>query len=513
MKINKNLKLTILVALSIVSAILTIYTIKKYNLSGDADNLREIVIQEEADFEIKQDLEDNLYELENAKVYQNPYGTSPLSALVVFSSPSKGNVKVTVKGKNGNDLITNYELADENYIPVYGLYGDYDNEVILETDDGGQRTFTIRPQYSQYIVNTHVKTSDFDEISNIFYFTTSSDNNRSMALDEYGDIRWYSDDFYYNIIELQNGHLLVSSNLYNDKNMTTVLYEIDFLGRIYREFNIEEGFSEKMAIRSDGHVLLTSSTQDSDDDYIMELDTQSGKIVKMTSIFDMMNAIDSNLKRGDIKFYNTGMDYDSESDKLILSYSVSDFIMCIDYDSSTIEWILAEPSKFSLKFTPLILNMSSNTGEYPKSPLSATYRNGVLKYIDGGLKYSEIEEDRDYSAYKSFAKTYEVSNRTINLIEKYTPDEGLFSFIYGDYVVDEDIDDMLFGSVYYDDDLIENGVYSLFFTSRFVERKGDKILLDVVIDSDCNTIEKIDMSKGIKFDLKKQEYYYIDAEI
>ena len=61
--------------------------------------------QNQIDEAFKSEL-DNKYPLENALIVVNPYGTSPLSAVAVFSTEEATGGTITVKGKSPeNDIV------------------------------------------------------------------------------------------------------------------------------------------------------------------------------------------------------------------------------------------------------------------------------------------------------------------------------------------------------------------------------------------------------------------------
>ena len=86
--------------------------------------------------ETQQKIEESIrakgYTIDNPNVILNPYGNSPLTALIAFETDKETDITVTIKGK---DKLSTFEhtfaSAKEHYLPIYGLYADYNNEVIL----------------------------------------------------------------------------------------------------------------------------------------------------------------------------------------------------------------------------------------------------------------------------------------------------------------------------------------------------------------------------------------------
>ncbi|MGV7331448.1 aryl-sulfate sulfotransferase N-terminal domain-containing protein, partial [Mycobacterium kansasii] len=66
----------------------------------------------------------------------NPYGSSPLSALVTFKTTEAVKVTYTVVGKSDKTSITNTVnggYTKTHQVPVVGLYADYANTVKITT--------------------------------------------------------------------------------------------------------------------------------------------------------------------------------------------------------------------------------------------------------------------------------------------------------------------------------------------------------------------------------------------
>ena len=109
----------------------------------DVTNSNQII--EEEDYFAKQNqVDENLlaesqkgYNFDDPFVVVNPYGNSPLSAIVMFDTENKTAVTITVEGKSSEDSITQTFEANTNHIlPIYGLYLGDTTKVTLTLDVG-----------------------------------------------------------------------------------------------------------------------------------------------------------------------------------------------------------------------------------------------------------------------------------------------------------------------------------------------------------------------------------------
>ena len=88
-----------------------------------------VSLQEEYEREFKTEG----YSFTNPQVILNPYQTSPLTALLLFETEEEITPKVTIEGRDEWSTYT-YQFATsrEHYLPIYGLYPDYENKVLVE---------------------------------------------------------------------------------------------------------------------------------------------------------------------------------------------------------------------------------------------------------------------------------------------------------------------------------------------------------------------------------------------
>ena len=223
------------------------------------------------------------YDIGNPNIIVDPYGNSPLTALVMFTSDDYSEVSVTIKGKYGNDI--NYTFSNDKYhlIPIYGLYADYNNTVI------------IRCEGSEKIINISTSSlpEDFLFSENMVSDNYSFYNNGyPYAIDSYGDVRWYlNEHFFGNVTLLDNGNVIVGSNEYNDEDSTLSFYRMNLLGKIYSEYLLDNGyygvntnFEGNIIVKSDKYLVMDLQTGN----IIDELDEIDGGDT-VNNIFDLYN--------------------------------------------------------------------------------------------------------------------------------------------------------------------------------------------------------------------------------
>jgi len=458
--------------------------------------------QDEIDGEIKNNLEKNKYTLEKAGIYINPYGTSPLSAIITFYTDTEESVEVIVKGKNNNDIKLEYnDKNNYHYIPIFGLYSDEVTIVTLKLSNGKSHTFKIK---TNKVKIEEIKSTGTTNEQGI-YFITSPLSMNTIAIDAYGELRWYGIGYYHNVKVLDNNHLLVGNGSMNADGLSTELLEIDYLGRIYNKYSIDSGYLNDFFIKNDGNIIVTSKKEERNtySDLIIEIDKNTGKIVKTIDIYELFSSIDNNFTNNLSSgyFYNSGIEYYEDTDMLLLTYWGGEFVVSLDYSDNKINWIFSNPENFTSAFDGYLLK--SSDGKYPKSMHSASLNNNELRVLDNG--YSLNSGETALSSLKgsySSANTYEITGNNITLKSSYNEDKKYFSYALGDYEISNDSEILLFGreldNVNYDssDDINLHKALS----SKMIEYKNNKKVLELTFSGASYSVTKINLNKQYKFE-------------
>lgn len=355
--------------------------------------------------------------LNNAYVKVNPYGTSPLTALMIFKTDQVAKVTYTVVGKTDNTSITNtvkgYKTTHQ--VPIVGLYANYSNQVqvTLTYKDGTteQKTFTIKTgKLPKNLRQTKITVSKSNkskmQIGNNELTYINKTSEEPFAVDADGNIRWYSTLYSrHTFVQLSNGHLLIQNRTNGNKGSYNVLSETDYLGRIYRRYRFSDKLGKSSleqyitAVHHDAlelpnhNLLVTISGGDKyAEDVIAEIDYKTGKTVKVIDFKKLLpssmyrNYSSTTTKGGKIDWLHmNSLYYDQKTGNLLVSARNQDITMSINYKSGKINWIYSGKKKSSWpkKYRSKLLTPAKGTtitgGQHDLTLLSS--KNGKLKVL------------------------------------------------------------------------------------------------------------------------------------
>ena len=242
------------------------------------------------------------YTLDNPNIIINPYEISPLTALIIFETPNEEEVEITIKGKDKDSTYTNkFNKTKEHYIPVLGLYTDYNNEVIIKCGKDKQ-TYKIKTNK----LPEDLKLEKKENKSNKLYIFKT--DKYIYAIDNNNEVRWYlKAKNQKEISKLENGNLLISTDELIDEEHPKGLLEINLLGKIYHEYDIPEGYYGSYAETKETLLVLSKN--------ITEINKQNGKITRNIKIDDNYNSI---------SYENSNIILKNDKDTLEISYTTEE---------------------------------------------------------------------------------------------------------------------------------------------------------------------------------------------
>lgn len=393
------------------------------------------------------------YDINNPNVILNPYGNSPLTALVMFQTTGTVSPTVTI---HGDDELTTFEhtfdATTNHYLPIYGLYADRDNLVTIEYEENGtkiSKDLTIKTgALPDNMVRPIDITSDKNKLTNDLYFFTPSSQGYTMAYDVNGNVRWYlTNNALWKIDRLDNGHLLISTERrVNSPYYMTGLYEMDLMGKIYAEFDLPGGYHHDYYEMPDGNLLVASNDFTSGDgtveDVIVELDRQTGDIVRQ---FDLKNILDTDDGKSENWssydwFHNNSVWYDQTTNTVILSGRHKDAVIGLDYNSGDLKWIIGDPTNWDEEYQQYFFTPIGSNFEWQWSQHAAMVTpEGYIFILDNGNNKSK-NADSYVPASQSYTRgvmyKIDTNNMTIEQVWQYGKERG--SEFYSPYISDVD---------------------------------------------------------------------------
>ena len=345
------------------------------------------------------------YSVDNPNVIVNPYGNSPLTALIMFETDYYSEVYVTIKSKSGDSDI-NYKFDKDKYhmIPIYGLYADYDNTVIIKSE-GIENVISIKtnklPDDFMYVPDV--------QMDNFMFYN----GNYPYAIDINGEVRWYLNSNYFgNITFMDNANFIIGSDRYDERGNTISFYKMNLLGKIYGEYLLKDSYYGYSALYN-GDILVLS-------DKILSIDDQTGDIISdygQNDGFDYLTIYDDNIiVRRDGNFYKITDDSLEEIQYDFSSVKFNFYNNINNYD-------IVPPSRFGVLSESLISKKKITLVNYEK--LGKLEDISIVREV-GRIKVTNSAEGNIFLILDRFMdkRIYEIDNlkyiNTTGLSGKYT---------------------------------------------------------------------------------------------
>lgn len=295
------------------------------------------------------------YTLENPYIKINPYGKNPLVALVKFETQQPSQITLTIQGiAPAEDITHTFKgFKKEHEIPVYGLYPNHTNNLILTG-----KTKRGQVQISHHFIQTKFLTDVVHylpvikkDVQNHYYYASQ---NNANVYDEYGYVRFAfgANGFSYwldNQIVLEKGHEIQVYNLLG-KQLHTIPFPDNF-----------SPWEHSVAKGPDGKYLIVGSFQNARaqvggksistrNDIIAEVDSQSDKIryfdlgkILNPDRFILTESNDIGAPKDRTDWIHTNsVQYDPADDSLLVSAKFYGMFK-IDYQTGKLKWLLSRP--------------------------------------------------------------------------------------------------------------------------------------------------------------------------
>ena len=303
------------------------------------------------------------YSIDSPYVIVDPYEMNPCSALVMFQNDHLGDIHVTIVGKDEYSTVSYTKSCSEATaeVPIVGLYSGTKNEVLLEDSAGHRSSIIIETEalpvdFQQYEL---VRSNPASMEPGLTLCIACFEHSYTALIDCNAEVRGYLSNQNMahgtSIIQLANGDMLATGDEYKQEpyNMTS-LWEFNWLGKVFREYEIPNAVHHDISELPNGKILAVSNNVDmfttgTREDVAIIIDRASGEVI---DTFDFRKILDEtrapyhhfhpNIVHAlniDWMHMNAAV-YDSDHNSLIVSSPIQSMVVSISLDSGKINWIL-----------------------------------------------------------------------------------------------------------------------------------------------------------------------------
>ena len=391
--------------------------------------------------EITQKLKDKLeedYSIDNPYIEVNPYGNTPLSAIIIFTTDKSEEITLTVNGKNEASTYTSiFEGSKRHVLPVYGLYLGTKTHVTITSANGLFKDLYIKTDNIKTdLTNTNILKADNNADPGGMYFAAPYNYNpddgiQAVGYDCNGDIRWMYKGGDTSVSYLthfeEDRFLMTSPYAYTNSTLSTGVIEYDLLGKVYREYKVPGGIHDDFAVAENGDlwVLQGNNNQVLPEDKVVKINRKSGEIVDSINLSELLDVkrVGKSVDTDEFNWSDIeSVMYDKYNKLVVISAPKIDAVLAIEPGRKPkIKWILGDSSGWSSEYTDLFLNENTSDFEFPFSSDSLTLTSdGQLMLFDRGkyrtkdINIEEIlTEENNYSRAVKF-NLYTNENAVVN---------------------------------------------------------------------------------------------------
>ena len=418
---------------------------------------------------LQTEYESGEYPLENPFVKVDPYGVSPLSAIVMFETETPTTVSIEVQGINGGKTLSHQytKLSNSHAIPIYGLYSEQETTVtiVAKDENGKETTKTLAIAGKELPDNLYlpqiVKSNKAEMYGELMFHAPLGQEapTHFYASDANGDVRFVIPStfaFPRFLTVLDNGHLLITSSKNSAIDTASqTMYEIDYTGRIYKEYKVV-GMHHDLIVLPNGNFVVPTHDMDYEvvENVAFEVDRKTGEVVKtwhMDSYFAVPRYNDKNERisdqnyrdRADDWFHMNSVSYNEETDQLIFSARHQDAVVCINYTTGELEWIISNPDSdwTPLQKDKLLTPIGENfTWQYGQHNIQFISKNEVMMLDNAvyGGKTKETNLPEDENSSRGVIYRIDDEAMTIEQVWEYHPEGQMAGFISGIQKLGED---------------------------------------------------------------------------
>jgi len=373
----------------------------------------------------------------------NPHGTAPLVAKATVVTRAPARLDWQLSGKDGmpSDVHrTTTECATQHEFDILGLYPGYANRIRLQVMNDGQVTgnavFQIQTDPLPPGMPTFRIDKQYSDFEPAFFLLDLRPTNLPLIVDRYGQIRWYltDTDTKYGLQIFRDGNIG-----WGDSNRSSVV-EYTRLGEFVHEWSVQPDYYDvhhDVYEKPDGNFLVTVNKTglDTIEDFIIELDRQSGAIVRTWDLRQILPKRPTFIHDDRDWFHANAVIFDERDNSLIISGQRQGLVKVTN--SNELRWILSPPEGWA-GYEDYRLN------PIPSPDFDWTWgQHAPLLMPDGDLVVFDNGLGRDYGRAAKYSRIvrYRVSESaqkggTVQQIWQYGKERG--ETLYSSFISDVD---------------------------------------------------------------------------
>lgn len=308
--------------------------------------------------ELERLMDEYHFTFETMLVVSNPYGLTPLCAVVLFETETDCYVRYTVRGKvpSCDFTYTTERFVSRHRVPVFGLYAAGQNPVNMELLDAdgkvlAERQFNVPgKKIPEKMVTMAESFHKNEDTAMPFVFITGGYYGSTYVFDHQGDIRYYLSRVprQYGVYPMPDGRFLFTDRNINRPTYynahAVVLHDMDYLGRVRETYYVKEGIHHwaEPVPGTGGRTILGSTsslTEQSMESTMIEYDRTGGETVAMLNLARLFPDQFQNT----LDWAHLNSVYCLDDRYLILSLRNVSTVVKLDRKEERIVWLIAHP--------------------------------------------------------------------------------------------------------------------------------------------------------------------------
>ena len=370
-------KRTVIVSFTIVTAAIAVlaafllgafvypYSIQRLTEVPEFDVLE---YQFAREMEILSDYSGHRYTIDDPYIIADPYNMNPLCALIMFETETESEVDIVIAGDDEHSTFTYTHSAayPRAEIPIIGMYAGRANHITLIVDGRAYehiiRTEPLPVDFPDYALHY----SSPGKMAPGVTLLTAIFESYSPFLDNNAHVRGFLSNKRYahgtTTIMLKNGNMLSTGDEFKQiPYHKAFLIEYNWLGKIFRIYNVPNGVHHSIHETPNGDILAVSNNADmyntgTREDVVIIIDRETGEVKKS---YDYRTILDEtrepyhhfhsgivNAPIRDWMHANSSV-YDPVHNAIITSSPTQSAVVSIDADAGSINWILGPHDGYS----------------------------------------------------------------------------------------------------------------------------------------------------------------------